>query len=345
MHSDQKLLITGATGGIGLDILHQLKDQHRLNGVSVYVRDTKKNRKLLSPFLDAITVFWGDILDEEQLAPALKNQDVVFHLAGVIPPAFDENVARSFHINVQGTKNVIDGLEKHNPSAFLLFSSSVVVYGDRLTNPEIRVGDPLDPDQYDQYGVAKIQAEELIQKSTLNWCILRLSAIMGMGNHKVSGIIFHVPLETRMECCSLRDTARAFVHSLDHLDGLRNRIFNLGGGEHFRPTYGEFVGRAFELFGLGKLNFPEHSFATCNFHCGDYMDGDELEDILHFRSDTLDSYFKEFAKTVPSWQRLLTRPFAGIVKWYLSRLSEPLKAYRTKDEAHMLRFFGTKTLN
>lgn len=345
MNSSQKLLITGATGVIGMEILSQLKEQDRLSGISVFVRDSKKNRKLLAPFMDQITTFWGDILDEARLQLALLNQDVVFHLAGVIPPAFDEHVTRSLHINVQGTKNVVEGLEKHNPKAFLIFSSSVVVYGDRLTNPDIRVGDPLDHEQYDQYGIGKIQAEELIQKSRLNWCILRLGAIMGMGNHKVSGIIFHVPLDTPMECCSVRDTARAFVNSTLQLDRLHNRIYNLGGGEEFRPSYREFLTRAFESFGLGKLNFPEHSFATCNFHCGNYVDGDELEEILHFRSDTLESYLTEFAENVPKIQRFATRPFAGIVKRYLRSLSEPLKAYRTKNEAEMNRFFGTKTMN
>lgn len=345
MSSPKKILITGATGVIGMEILHQFREQKRLKTISVYVRDSKRNKKLLAPFLNEITVFWGDILDEEKLVPALKHQDVIIHLAGVIPPAFDENTERSLRINVQGTKHVVEGLEKHNPNGFLLFSSSVVVYGDRLANPDIRVSDPVDLKQHDQYGIGKILAEKCIQKSSLNWSILRLSAIMGMGNHKVSGIIFHVPLETSMECCSVRDTARAFVHAPDQLDALRNKVFNLGGGEHFRPTYREFLTYAFKSFGLGKLNFPKYSFATCNFHCGNYIDGDELEEILHFRSDDAESYFVQFAQNVPALQRIATRPFAGIIKWYLRSLSEPYKAYRTKNESEMMRFFGTKTLN
>ena len=283
-------------------------------------------------------------MHQESLIPACEGQEVVIHLAGLIPPAFHEDDARSLKINVEGTKNIISTLEAHAPNAFLVFSSSVVVYGDRLKTPEINVGDPLDPEQYDQYGVAKILTETDIQRSALNWTILRLSAIMGIGNHSVSGIMFHVPLDTPMEICTVRDTARAFKHAPDHLDKLNKRIFNLGGGATCRISYFDFLSRAFQSFGMEKVNFPKHSFATANFHCGYYMDGDDLEEILHFQSDSIDSYFERFHASVPSIQRLLTRPFAGIAKWYLRTLSEPYKAYKTQNKAEMMRFFGTTNL-
>jgi len=340
----QKILITGATGGIGTELLRQLKKGNQLEGVSVLARDSKKNRKLLAPYADSLSIFWGDLMDKTSLIPACANQDVVIHLAGLIPPAFHENDERSLNINVQGTRNVISTLEEYAPHAFLIFSSSVVVYGDRLENPEIRVGDPLDPDQYDQYGVAKILTETDIQQSKLNWTILRLSAIMGIGNHEISGIIFHVPLETPMEICTIRDTARAFANSTKHLEQLNKRIFNLGGGENCRISYHHFLSRAFKSFGMGKVNFPKYTFATKNFHCGYYMDGNDLEEILHFQSDSIDSYFERFHASVPPIQRFFTRPFAGIAKRYLRSLSEPYKAYKTDNKEERMRFFGTVNL-
>lgn len=345
MSRPKNILITGATGAIGVELLRQLKERNQLDGISVFARDSKKNRKLLAPYTDAISVFWGDLMDEASLVPACKEQDVVIHLAGLIPPAFHNDDARSTHINVQGTRNVISTLEEHAPEAFLVFSSSVVVYGDRLKNPEIYVGDALDPEQYDQYGVAKIMTETDIQNSKLNWTILRLSAIMGIGNHKVSGIIFHVPLDTPMEICTMRDTARAFLHVPDHLEKLNKRVFNLGGGDRCRISYVDFLSRAFKSFGMGKVNFPEYTFATMNFHCGYYMDGDDLEDILHFQSDTIDSYFERFHASVSPIQRSFTRPFAGIAKWYLRTLSEPYKAYKSGNKEERIRFFGTSNLN
>jgi len=341
----KKILITGISGNIGIELLQQLKTTNQLDGISVFVRDSKKNRKLLASYSNLISIFWGDMMDRSSLIPACTNQEVVIHLAGLIPPAFHENDARSFNINVEGTRNIISTLEEHAPNAFLVFSSSVAVYGDRLKTCEIRVGDSLDPEQIDQYGRAKIQTEADIQNSTLNWTILRLSAIMGVGNHKVSGIIFHVPLDTAMEICTIRDTARAFLNAPDHLEQLNQKIFNLGGGSECRISYHGFLSRAFTSFGMGKLNFPEYTFARCNFHCGHYMDGDDLETILHFQSDNMDSYFERFHAGVHPLQRFFTRPFAGIAKWYLRTLSEPYKAFKSQNKEEMIRYFGTSNLN
>ena len=168
MNRPRKILITGATGGIGIDLLRQLKEGNQLDGVSVLARDSKKNRKLLAEYSDSISIFWGDLMNKESLVSACEGQEVVIHLAGLIPPAFHEDDARSLKINVEGTRNIISVLEEHTPKAFLIFSSSVVVYGDRLKTPEIKVGDSLDPEQHDQYGVAKILTETDIQISKNN---------------------------------------------------------------------------------------------------------------------------------------------------------------------------------
>ena len=91
---------------------------------------------------------------------------------------------------------------------------------------------------------------------------------------------------------------------------------------------------------MGKLTFPNYAFAEQNFHCGYFKDGDVLNDILHFRSDTVDSYFHQFAKSVNPLQRLATLPFGWIVKKYLLTLSEPYQAYRKKDKEKMNFYFG-----
>lgn len=334
------LLLTGGTGAIGLEILRQIQAENIDVTVSLLVRNTKKNRKKLRPFEGKVAIFWGDITVPETLVAACKNQDLVFHLAGIIPPEAAQFPDRCRKINVEGTRNLVRALETHAPAAHLIFSSSVVVYGDRLKSPNISVNDPLETAQNDAYGLAKIEAEQLIQQSALRSSIYRLSAIMGIGNHKISGILFNVPLETPMEITTVRDTARAFVHSIAHRDQVAGKVFNLGGGEHCRILYKDFIARAFNAFGMGKPNFPEFAFARQNFHCGYYTDGKNLEDILHFQSDTIDSYFDRLNASVPSIQRLATRPFSGIVKWFLTHLSEPLKAYKSKNPERMAFYFG-----
>lgn len=334
----KRILITGVTGTVGYEILKQLKDS--LHEITIFDLDTKQNRQKLKPFTENMRIVFGDIADKKQIGSACKNQDLVIHLAAIIPPLADEKPGLAHRVNVEGTKNLLLGLKRHSPKAFLLFASSISVYGDRLNTPGILVGDPLQPSDGDYYAQTKIETEELIKETLSHWSIFRLSAIMGVKNHKISPLMFHQPLATKMEICTPADTARAFVHAIENLKALNTKTFNLGGGENCRIEYRHFLSRAFELYGLGKVNFPKNAFARRNFHCGYYMDGDELETILHFRQDTLESYFSKIKKAIPVIQRFLTRMVSPLIKYHLTRLSDPLKAIHTSDLPLIFRYFG-----
>lgn len=335
-----RILITGATGAIGFELLNQLKSEKGLSGVTVLVRDSKKNRKKLKPFQDHLRICYGDITDSKAVEDAVTDQEMIIHLAAVIPPFSEDHPERGYAINLGGTENMISAIASKAPNAFLLFTSSVVVYGDRIKNPMISVADEIDQHPHDLYGIAKIKCEELIRNSSIDWCILRLTAIMGVGNHKISGIMFDVPLETPMEIATVKDTARALKNAIDKKDQLSGKIFNLSGGEKCRLTYKEFLERSFDAFGMGKVNFPKHAFAFQNFHCGYYSDADDLEKILAFRSDDLHSYFRSVRSAVPFAQRIATVPFAGMVKRYLLSLSKPYKAYKKGDKDKIDFYFG-----
>jgi nucleoside-diphosphate-sugar epimerase len=231
-------------------------------------------------------------------------------------------------------------MEANSTEAFLLYTSSISIYGDRVKNPVIQVSDPLPEKEHDPYTITKVEAEKYIRNSAIDWSIFRLTAIMGVGNHKMTGLMFDMPLETPLEIATVRDTARAIVHAIDKTHLLRQQIFNLGGGEKCRISYLKFLTKAFEAFGLGKVNFPDYAFAKQNFHCGYYGDGDDLEEILHFRQDDIESYFERFSASVPFIQRIFTMPFAAIVKYVLLRFSKPFKAYKKRDVERIKFYFG-----
>ena len=259
-------------------------------------------------------------------------------MAAIIPPLYHDQEEMGWSVNVGGTKAVLNVMKSTESKATLVYTSSVATYGDRLKTPNIFVTDKLDAG-IDGYGKSKIESEKLIQESGVNWTILRLAAIMGIGNHKIDKIMFHVPMDTVMEIATVSDTSRALANTPEHIDELEGQIFNLGGGESCTSTYHEFMVRFFKCFGLGKVRFAKNAFATYNFHCGYYADGDDLEQILHFRKDTLDSYFDRLHKSINPLQRGLTRPLAWFVKRYLESLSEPLKAYKKNDKEQIARFF------
>lgn len=336
----KNILLTGAGGSVGKEALTLLLENAHLYNIRVFDLDTPGNRKFFTGFGENIEVFYGDITRKEDLRKPVTGTDAVIHLASVIPPLANEKTHLVDRVNIGGTKNLVESMEEHAPDSFLLFASSVAVYGDRLHNPYIRVGDPLIPSEGDYYAKGKIAMEEIIMSSRLKWSIFRLAAIMGSNNHKLSGIMFLMSLEQLMEIATPKDTARAFVNALKHLDELSGKVFNLGGGKDCVTSYGDFLSKNFEIFGLGKLNFPDHTFATKNFHCGVYADGDELEKTVHFRNDSLNDYYQMVRQDTPVCRRWITRLFSPIIKKYLLSKSAPYRAWKNKDSSRITRYFG-----
>ena len=340
MDSKTKILITGASGCVGHETIMNLLNQSHQYEITAFDLPGKRSRQILSKYSDDITTIYGDITDYNCVENACMAQDVVIHLAAIIPPVADDRPELSYNVNVNGTKNIIRAMERHTPNAFLFYSSSVSVYGDRLEDPWIKVGDELIPSVGDEYAMTKIECERAISSSKLSWSVFRLSAIFGYGNHKLSKAMFHMPLETAIEFTTPVDTGRAFANAVEKKELLKNRIFNLGGGEACRISYLNFLSRSFKIYGLGKLNFPKYTFATRNFHCGYYKDGDDLERIVHFRKDNLESYFNKLNSKIRSIQKMATKLVKPLIKRFvLLKKSEPIKAVREGNQALIERFF------
>ena len=336
MQSLLHVLLTGASGTVGIEVLKQLVEIDAVE-LTVFDKETSHAIKLFSPYKNRMNVIYGDLCNDADVQKIPDKIDVTIHLAAIIPPLADEMPDLTYRVNVLGTKEIIKILEIKSPNAFLLYSSSISVYGDRVLNPNITVNDPLNPSEGDFYGRTKIEAEELIKSCKLDWSIFRLAAIMK--NHKISKLMFHMPLSTSLEICTPKDTAKAFVEAIYKRKVLSKQVFNLGGGEKCRISYEKFLEKSFHLFGLGKLNFPLNTFAQHNFHCGILIDGDKLENILHFRNDTLETYFAETNRSIPFFTKLFSTLFRVIIKRILSKQSEPLKALKNNDKQLLKHFF------
>lgn len=335
----QHVLITGATGTIGQEALKQLcqRGEHQ---ISVLCRSSSKNTRILRPYLNNIDIIDVDLSVEKELQKLNSAYDIVIHLAAVIPPLADEKPALTHKVNFLGTKHLINRLEQISPNCFFMYSSSIAVYGDRLNSPNISVTDQLPEHEEDAYAQSKLDTEPIIKASKLDWTIFRLTAIMGVKNHKMTGLMFHMPLETKMEIAMPEDTARAFTNGIEKREELKNRVFNLAGGKSCRTTYKEFLGINFRINGLGSVDFPPKTFAEKNFHCGIYTDGDELEKITHFRKHSLEDYIALNKAAIPSLQKLFASMLRRPIKYFMKRQSLPLKAYKTQNKKLMERFFN-----
>ena len=97
-----KCFVTGGTGHIGNVLIKKLvKLGHSVRALVLPNEDTTPIKDL------PITLVTGDVTDREFLFNTIEEDEVVFHLAGVIEiaPGRDEIVRK---VNVDGTKNIVD---------------------------------------------------------------------------------------------------------------------------------------------------------------------------------------------------------------------------------------------
>lgn len=318
----KKILLTGAAGLVGYQTLKELISRNKYEIVATDLK-TKDNEKKLRKYNKQITIVYADIIHENEVNNLVKGVNIIIHLAAIIPPLADFKPQLCEIVNVNGTKNIINAINKQESKPFLIYSSSISVYGDRLKNPYIKVGDPLKGSLGDNYAVTKIKTEDMISHSNNPYTIFRLTGIANT-NQKTDPLMFHMPLDTKYEICTAEDTARALVNAIEHTDELNNRIFNLSGGKECRTVYREFLNRMFHIFGLNSKYLNKEAFAKNGFHCGYLMDGDDLENILHFRKDNLEDYYKKVQKTVSPFKKIFTQLFSPIIIKKLNKSSSIL---------------------
>ena len=334
-----KILITGASGTVGYSTMKHLLAQDK-HDITVFDLKTRKTKNQYKPFKNKISIVYGDIVDKSSLAPACHDQELIIHLDAIITPLADDDPEPAQSVNVDGTNNLIQAVKEFSPAAFMVYGSSISVYGDRLLDPNINVSDPLLPSIGDEYAATKIAAEELVKSSGLAHTIFRITAVMGVNNHKISKLMFHMPLATPIELVTPLDAGKAFANAVDRRDALKNRIFNLSGGKKCQVIYRDFLSQSFENFGMEDASFPENSFAAHNFHCGYYADGDDLEKILKFRSETVNDLYEQQANSVNPIIKSITYALRHLIKRSLLLKSEPLAAIKEHDTELITRFFG-----
>src|SRR5690554_184705 len=157
-----KILLTGGSGAVGKNVLDQLCKNKNLE-ILAFDRKNKVTQRFYKPYLDKLTIHYGNISKKEDVLPISKDIDFVIHLAAIIPPLADQQPELANKVNVGGTRNLINVLEEHSKNAFFLYASSVSVYDDRLKNPLINVGDPLNPSVGDEYAKTKLKLNLLFK--------------------------------------------------------------------------------------------------------------------------------------------------------------------------------------
>ncbi|MCV7224553.1 NAD-dependent epimerase/dehydratase family protein [Mycolicibacterium komossense] len=319
------VLVTGAFGLVGTATVERLAADGR--HVVATDLDIEPNRRAAAKLPRGVTVRYADLTDPAAVDTLLRDVSpaAIIHLAAVIAPHCYSRHALAQKVNVGGTANLVATAATLPTPPRFVQASSIAVYGPR--NPH-RIGDvltahtPVNP--YDIYGAQKVEAENLVRDSTLDWVILRLGGVLTTGislDINPDFVFFEglLPTDGRIQTVDVRDVARAFAAATT-ADALGETLL-IGGDDSHRLTQGDIgpaTAAAMGLVGgipIGRKGDPSSDtkwFAT------DWMDVTRAQEVLGFQRYSWPDMLIETAENA-GWKRPLMRVAAPVVRQVLNR--------------------------
>jgi dTDP-4-dehydrorhamnose reductase len=166
-----KVLVTGANGLLGQHLVKQLIDQQ------YQVVATGRGASRL-PFAESSTYTYYDvdITNALQVYSVMNKEkpEVVVHAAALTQvDECEQDPQRCEAINVQGTSQILTDAETFS-SHFIYISTDFVFDGEKGHYTEED-----DPNPISWYGFTKMQAEAMVQTSTIPWAIVRTCLVYG----------------------------------------------------------------------------------------------------------------------------------------------------------------------
>lgn len=239
-----RVLVTGSTGFIGTHLVAALT-AHGWQ-VRCLVRRTSRREPLAAYDVEYVV---GALEDRDSLSQAVRNVEVVVHLAGATrvrrPADYDR-------INTVGTRNLLEVCVASAPRLRkFLFISSIAAAGPSRTGKPVTEADvpcPIGP-----YGRSKLRAERIVldYRGQLPVMVLRPSAIYGPRDTDFFQLFRAVKYgllpqagrrELHVDLCYVDDLVRGMIAAAAHPGGLGESFF-LGGACHPWRALGHEIAR------------------------------------------------------------------------------------------------------
>ncbi len=234
-----KILITGATGFLGNAVSTQLLE--RGHTLTLMGRDFSRVRNLL--YMGA-TPLRLDLRDRDRVQAACEGMEMVCHL-GALSSRWGSR--RDFWgINVEGTRNVLEGCLQHRVKRLIYISTPGVTF-DGSDHFDVNEDAPYASQFVSVYSETKKVAEEMVlgARALLEVGVLRLKSLYGPGDRALlprlleaarSGRLAQVGNgQNRLDFTYIDDAALAVATVLEHAAPFPVRpIWHVTGGEHVR---------------------------------------------------------------------------------------------------------------
>lgn len=152
------ILVTGATGFVGQNLLKQLVNER------IKVRCLVRDKNKISESSE-VEIIQGDISDKFILYKATQNVGIIVHLAAVIKSSDHEEF---MNVNVKGAESLVEAGIKNKVNKIIYISSLDAAL-----------------DRTNIYGKTKAIGEGIVKKSNMDYIILRPALIYGKGSKDI----------------------------------------------------------------------------------------------------------------------------------------------------------------
>ena len=358
-----RLAITGSTGNMGRAVMEQLcAMDEKIEHIKLLSRSPENIKKLLKkckPLKNKTEVIIGSVADENVCARLASDCDYVINMGAVIPPVSDFNPKAAVEANEIGARTLVSAVEKitQNQPKFIHIST-MALYGNRNhLHPWGRVGDPLLVSPFDVYAATKLRGEFCVLQSKIaKWAVIRQTAMLHdkmLSDNMSDGLMFHTCFNSPLEWATAHDSGLLIANILkkdteEDLGGkFWKKCFNLGGGAQNRITGYDTLNDGFKIIGgSAKDFFRPYYNATRNFHGLWFTDGEALEELFEYQTQSVKDYWNHIAKLHPAYAlgKIVPKGIirSAAIKKLFKNYNAPAYWAKHGDTQRLAAYFGGK---
>ena len=216
----RSVLVTGASGYLGSQVMAALAARSDISAVALDVRETAQR-------LPGVTYEVADIRSVEiDSIVARHAPQVVVHLASIVTPGKNSNREFEHSVDVDGTRNLLDACVRHGVRRIIV-SSSGAAYGYHADNPAwLNEEDPVRGNRSFAYAWHKRLVEEMLadyrrRHPSLEQIVFRIGTILGATVRNQITDLFDKP---RLIAIRGSDSPFVFIHDRDVVGAIMHGI-------------------------------------------------------------------------------------------------------------------------
>jgi len=221
----KRILVTGALGQIGSELVIKLRDIYGINNVVASGREKKDGNKVVESGPFEIV----DVLDGNRIDEVVKkyNIDTIIHLAAILSAVGEADPQNLWNINMNGLYNVLEVARENNCAVFT--PSSIAAFGPgtpKVLTPQDTIQRPTTI-----YGISKVAGELLCDYYFYKYGVdtrgvrypglISYEALPGGGTTDYAVHIFYDALKHKRFVCNIKQgTKMDMMYMPDALDAV-----------------------------------------------------------------------------------------------------------------------------